>query len=86
MVENRQRYLICILFTTDPKCLRDKRCLPLLEVYNKAAWKQQVFVSRVSSIDICIPNPASGLMFGNDNKSVDLTKKFPWNVCILNPK
>ena len=51
--------------------------IPLLEVYNKAAWKQQVFVSSVSSIDICMPNPASGLMFGNDSKSVDRTKKFP---------
>ena len=50
---------------------------PLLEVYSKAAWKQQVFVSSVSSMDICIPKPASGFILGSDSRSVDLTKKFP---------
>ena len=38
-----------------------------------------------SSIDICIPNPASGLMFGRDRRSVDRTKKFPWKVCMVKP-
>lgn len=59
--------------------------LPLLDVYSSAAWKQAVLFSNVSSIDICIPNPASGLIFGKDKRSVDRTKKFPWKVCILNP-
>ena len=26
------------------------------------------------------------LIFGKDNKSVDLTKKFPWKVCKANPR
>lgn len=61
--------------------------LPLLEVYNKAAWKQTVCKSdKLSSIDTCIPKPESGLQFGNVNKSVDLTKKLPWNVCIAKPR
>jgi hypothetical protein len=60
--------------------------IPLLEVYNSAAWKQTFCTSdRLSSIDTCIPNPASGFTFGNDSKSVDLTKKLPWNVCMANP-
>jgi hypothetical protein len=58
----------------------------LLEVYRRAAWKQTFCKSdRLSSTDTCIPNPASGFTFGNDNKSVDLTKKLPWNVCMANP-
>lgn len=59
---------------------------PLLDVYRRAAWKHATLFSvNESSIDICIPNPASGLMLGSDNKSVDRTKKFPWKVWILNP-
>lgn len=52
--------------------------LPLLDVYNKAAWKQTFCNSdKLSSIETCIPNPASGLTLGSDNKSVERTKKFP---------
>ena len=59
---------------------------PLLDVYRSAAWKHATLFSvNESSIDICIPNPASGLMLGSDNKSVDRTKKFPWKVWMLNP-
>ena len=31
-------------------------------------------------------NPASGLMFGRERRSVDRTKKFPWNVCGVSPR
>jgi hypothetical protein len=60
--------------------------IPLLEVYKSAACKQTFCIlDRLSSMDNCIPNPASGFTFGNDNKSVDLTKKLPWNVCTAIP-
>jgi len=61
--------------------------LPLLEVYKRAVWKQAKDVSvRLSSMDICTANPASGLTLARDNKSVDRTKKFPWKVCIERPR
>ena len=60
--------------------------IPLLDVYRRAAWKQIICKSdKLSSMDTCIPNPASGLTFGKDSKSVDLTKKLPWNVCMASP-
>ena len=64
------------------KFLSRLQCLyTLLVVYNKAAWKQTEFKSVIeSSMDIFIAKPLSGLTFANDNKSVDLTKKFPWKV------
>jgi len=63
------------------KCGEVHCYIPLLEVYRRAAWKQTFCRSdRLSSIATCIPNPASGFTFGNDSKSVDLTKKLPWNV------
>lgn len=60
--------------------------IPWLDVYNKAAWKQTFDMSvRFSSIETCMPYPASGLTFGKDKRSVDRTKKLPWNVCIETP-
>ena len=59
---------------------------PFVLVYNKAAWKPTIEDSvKLSSISICIPKLWSGLTFGKDNKSVDRTKKFPWNVLMLIP-
>lgn len=61
--------------------------LPLLDVYSRAVWKHTREVSaRLSSIDNCTANPASGLMLARDSKSVDRTKKFPWKVCIESPE
>lgn len=34
----------------------------------------------------CIANPASGLMLGNERRSVERTKKFPWKVCGVIPR
>lgn len=33
-----------------------------------------------------MPNPASGLTLGSDSRSVERTKKFPWNVCMDKPR
>ena len=33
----------------------------------------------------CMPNPASGLMFGSESKSVDRTKKLPWKFVMAKP-
>lgn len=64
----------------------ESHSLPLLEVYKRAVWKQAKDVSvRLSSMDICTANPASGLTLARDSKSVDRTKKFPWKVCIERP-
>ena len=30
--------------------------------------------------------PASGLMLGRARRSVERTKKFPWNVCAVSPR
>ena len=60
--------------------------VPLLEVYSKAAWNVAWrILCNGSSMFSCIANPASGLMFGNDNKSVERTKKFPWKFVIVIP-
>ena len=37
-------------------------------------------------MDICMAKPASGLMLGSDRRSVERTKKFPWNVCKDTPR
>lgn len=59
---------------------------PLLEVYRRADWKETTCISvRLSSTDICTAYPASGFTLGNDNKSVDRTKKFPWKVWMERP-
>lgn len=61
--------------------------LPLLDVYNRAVWKHTKEVSvKLSSIESCTANPASGLMLARDNKSVERTKKFPWKVCMERPR
>lgn len=61
-------------------------CVPLLEVYSSADWKQASEVSaRLSSIDICTAKPESGLMLARDSRSVERTKKFPWNVWMDKP-
>lgn len=36
-------------------------------------------------MDIWTANPASGFTLGRDNKSVERTKKFPWNVWMERP-
>lgn len=60
--------------------------IPLLDVYSRAVWKHTKGVSvRLSSIDNCTANPASGLMLARESKSVDRTKKLPWKVCIDRP-
>lgn len=60
--------------------------LPLLEVYSSAAWKETTCMSsRFSSMDIWTANPASGLTLGRDSRSVERTKKFPWNVWMDKP-
>ena len=66
--------------------LRRRKAPPLLEVYSSAAWKQAKLLSIVSSMDSCMPKPASGLTLGRESRSVDRTKKFPWNVWILRPE
>ena len=38
-----------------------------------------------SSMLTCMPNPASGLMFGSESKSVDRTKKLPWKLVMAKP-
>ena len=59
----------------------------LLLVYNSAAWKLTSLQSfKSSSMATCIPNPESGLTFGKLRRSVDLTKKWPWNVWRLIPR
>ena len=76
---------ICFRFATLPAI--GNTLLPLELVYNKADWKQAWSVSvSDSSMEICIANAASGLTLGNERRSVDRTKKFPWNVWILRPE
>lgn len=60
--------------------------LPLLDVYNRAAWKQAVrMLCKGSSMLTCIPKPASGLIFGRESKSVERTKKLPWKLVMVKP-
>lgn len=41
--------------------------------------------TRFSSMDICTAKPASGLTLGRESRSVERTKKFPWNVWMDKP-
>lgn len=41
--------------------------------------------SKFSSMDIWTAKPASGFTLGSDNRSVERTKKFPWNVWMDRP-
>lgn len=59
---------------------------PLLDVYSRAAWKETTWMSsKFSSMDIWTAKPASGFTLGRDNRSVERTKKFPWNVWMERP-
>ena len=61
--------------------------IPLLEVYSRAAWKQASDEStRESSMDIWTAKAESGFTLARDSRSVERTKKFPWNVCIDKPE
>lgn len=77
---------LCTPFHQNPHSLISK-VLPLLDVYRRAAWKQQVrMLVKGSSMLTCIPNPASGLMLGRESRSVDRTKKLPWKLVIARPR
>ncbi len=62
-------------------------CEPLLEVYSRAAWKQARDESaRESSIDIWTAKAESGFTLARDSRSVERTKKLPWNVWMDKPE
>lgn len=70
----------------DKKNITHQVCVPLLDVYSKAAWKETTCISfRFSSMDIWTAKPASGFTLGRDSRSVERTKKFPWNVWMDRP-
>lgn len=56
-------------------------------MYSRAAWKQARDESaRESSIDIWTAKAESGFTLARDSRSVERTKKLPWNVWMDKPK
>ncbi len=62
-----------------------QHCL-LLSQYVSLVFSLLYHSSNETAFFTWIPNPASGLMFGSERRSVDLTKKFPWKVCRARPR
>lgn len=61
--------------------LKHTQTIPLLDVYRRAAWKHASDVSaKFSSIDTWTAKPESGFTLARDSRSVERTKKLPWNV------
>ena len=59
----------------------------MLEVYSRAAWKQASEEStRESSMDIWTAKAESGFTLARESRSVERTKKFPWNVWMDKPE